>query len=82
MNLYHAESFLNDIKKHINQKQGNSIQEKMKKVDLEMQKCNYDLEELYKLYESKEDKFEKGLIYAEIRSIEILNTIKIDSNGE
>ena len=47
--------------------------------DIKMQKCNYDLEELYKLYESKEDKFEKGLIYAEIRSIEILNTIKIES---
>lgn len=74
-----AQSFLKEIKKHINQKQGNSIQEKMKKVDQEMQKCNYDLEELYKLYESKEDKFEKGLIYAEIRSIEILNTIKIES---
>lgn len=28
-----AQSFLKEIKKHINQKQGNSIQEKMKKVD-------------------------------------------------
>ena len=77
-----AEKFLKDIINHINKNQANSLQEKMKKVDQEMQKCNYDLEELYKLYDSKEDKFEKELIYAEIRSIEILNTIKIDSNGE
>lgn len=59
--------------------ENNKLIKKMKKVDQEMQKCNYDLEELYKLYESKEDKFEKELIYAEIRSIEILNTIKIES---
>ena len=77
-----AEKFLKDIMNHINKNQASSMQEKMKKVDQEMQQCNYDLEELYKLYDSKEDKFEKELIYAEIRSIEILNTIKIDSNGE
>ena len=59
--------------------ENNKLIKKMKKVDQEMQKCNYDLEELYKLYGSKEDKFEKELIYAEIRSIEILNTIKIES---
>lgn len=74
-----AELFLNDIKKHINLKQGSYIQEKMKKVDQEMQKCNYDLEDLYKLYDSKKDKFEKELIFAEIRSIEILNTIKVET---
>ena len=74
-----AESFLNDIKKHINIKQANEIQEKMQKVDELMQKCGYQLEELYKLYGSCDDKFEKELIYAEIRSIEILNTIKIEN---
>ena len=74
-----AESFLNDIKKHINIKQANVMQEKMKKVDEMMQKCDYQLEKLYKLYDSCEDKFEKELIYAEIRSIEILNTIKVEN---
>lgn len=74
-----AESFLNDIKKHINIKQANEMQKKMQKVDEMMQKCNYQLEELYKLYDACEDKFEKELIYAEIRSIEILNTIKIEN---
>ena len=74
-----AESFLNDIKKHINIKQANVMQEKMKKVDGMMQKCGYQLEELYKLYDACEDKFEKELIYAEIRSIEILNTIKVEN---
>ena len=74
-----AESFLNDIKKHINIKQANVMQEKMKKVDEMMQKCGYQLEELYKLYDACEDKFEKELIYAEIRSIEILNTIKVEN---
>ena len=59
-----AESFLNDIKKHINIKQANVMQEKMKKVDEMMQKCGYQLKEL---------------IYAEIRSIEILNTIKVEN---
>ena len=59
-----------------------SIMEKMKKVDEEMQKCGYDLEKLKELYDSTDDKFEKQLIYAEIRSIEILNTIQIDANGE
>ena len=74
-----AESFLNDIKKHINIKQANEMQKKMQKVDEMMQKCNYQLEELYKLYDACEDKFEKELLYAEIRSIEILNTIKIEN---
>lgn len=74
-----AESFLNDIKKHINIKQANEMQEKMQKVDEMMQKCGYQLEELYKLYDACEDKFEKELIYAEIRSIEILNTIKVEN---
>ena len=55
------------------------ILEKMKKVDEKMQKCGYDLEELHKLYDSTDDKFEKELIYAEIRSIEILNTIMVES---
>ena len=45
-----------------------------------MQKCNYQLDELYKLYDECEDKFEKELIFAEIRSIEILDTIVIDKN--
>ena len=74
-----AESFLNDIKKHINIKQANEMQEKMQRIDELMQKCDYQLEELYKLYDSCDDKFEKELIYAEIRSIEILNTIKIEN---
>ncbi len=59
-----------------------SLMEKMKKVDEEMQKCGYDLDRLKELYESTDDKFEKQLIYAEIRSIEILNSIHIDANGE
>ena len=59
-----------------------SMMEKMKKVDEEMQKCGYDLDRLKELYESTDDKFEKQLIYAEIRSIEILNSIHIDANGE
>ena len=59
-----------------------SIMEKMKKVDEEMQKCGYDLDRLKELYENTDDKFEKQLIYAEIRSIEILNSIHIDANGE
>ena len=75
-----AKSFLNDIKKHINIKQANVMQEKMKKVDEMMQKCDYQLAELYKLYDACEDKFEKELSYAEIRSIEILNTIKIEKS--
>ena len=77
-----AKSFLNDIKKHINIKQANVMQEKMKKVDEEMQKCGYDLDRLKELYENTDDKFERQLIYAEIRSIEILNSIRIDANGE
>ena len=56
------------------------IMEKMKKVDEEMQKCNYDLDMLKELYEKTEDKFERQLIYAEIRSIEILDSIVIDKN--
>ena len=75
-----AESFLNDIKKQINIKQASEIQEKIKEVDERMQKCNYQLDELYKLYDECDDKFEKELIFAEIRSIEILNTIIIDKN--
>ena len=59
-----------------------SIMEKMKKVDEEMQKCGYDLDKLKELYDNTDDKFERQLIYAEIRSIEILNTIQIDANGE
>ena len=55
------------------------IIEKMKEVDEKMQKVNYDLDELKKLYDSADDKLEKQLIYAEIRSIEILNTIKLES---
>lgn len=74
-----AERFLTDIKKHINVKQSNQLQEKMKKVDEKMQKVHYDLEELNKLYDATEDKFEKQLIYSEIRSIEILNTIQIEA---
>ena len=54
------------------------IIEKMKMVDEKMQKCNYELDKLRELYNSTDDKLEKQLIYAEIRSIEILNTIKID----
>ena len=75
-----AESFLNDIKRQINIKQASEIQEKIKEVDERMQKCNYQLDELYKLYDECDDKFEKELIFAEIRSIEILNTIIIDKN--
>ena len=56
------------------------IMEKMKKVDEAMQKVSYDLEELKKLHDSTDDEFEKQLIYSEIRSIEILNTILIDNN--
>ena len=52
----------------------------MKSTDEKMQKVGYDLNELKRLYESAEDKFEKQLIYSEIRSIEILNTIVIDKN--
>ena len=59
-----------------------SMMEKMKKVDEEMQKCGYDLDRLKELYENTEDKFERQLIYAEIRSIEILNSSRIDANGE
>ena len=77
-----AKKFLEDVKKHIKVKQANTMQEKMKKVDEEMQKCGYDLDRLKELYESTDDKFEKQLIYAEIRSIEILNSIHIDANGE
>ena len=55
------------------------ILEKMKKIDEAMQKVNYDLDELYKLYDKTDDKFEKELIFAEIRSIEILNTIMVES---
>jgi 8-oxo-dGTP diphosphatase len=54
------------------------IIEKMKKVDEQMQKCNYELDKLKELYNNTDDKLEKQLIYAEIRSIEILNTIEID----
>lgn len=75
-----AITFINDIKKHINIKQANEIQEKMKKVDEMMQKCGYQLDALYKLYDECDDKFEKELIYAEIRSIEILNSIRIEAN--
>ena len=56
------------------------ILEKMKKVDEEMRKCNYDLDKLKDLYENTEDKFEKQLLFAEIRSIEISNSIIIDKN--
>ena len=59
-----------------------SMMEKMKKVDEEMQKCGYDLDRLKALYENTDDRFERQLIYAEIRSIEILNSIQIDANGE
>ncbi len=58
----------------------NQIIERMKKIDEEMQKCNYDLDKLKELYELTEDKFERQLIYAEIRSIEISNMIVIDKN--
>ena len=50
----------------------------MKKLDEEMRKCNYDLDRLKELYEKTEDKFEKQLLFAEIRSIEISNSIIID----
>ena len=59
-----------------------SMMEKMKKVDEEMQKCGYDLDKLKELYENTDDRFERQLIYAEIRSIEILNSIQIDARGE
>ena len=55
------------------------IMEKMKKVDEAMQKVSYDLEELKKLHDSTDDKFEKQLIYSEIRSIEILNSIIVNN---
>ena len=58
------------------------IMEIMEKTDEKMQKCNYELECLRKLYDASDNKLEKQLIYAEIRSIEILNTIQIDANGE
>ena len=66
------------LKKTMNS--NDEIMEKMKKVDEEMQKCNYDLDMLKELYEKTEDKFERQLIYAEIRSIEILDSIVIDKN--
>lgn len=66
------------LKKTMNS--NDEILEKMKKVDEEMQKCNYDLDMLKELYEKTEDKFERQLIYAEIRSIEILDSIVIDKN--
>ena len=69
---------VNYLKKSMNTK--NEIMEKMKKVDEAMQKVGYDLEELKKLHDSTEDKFEKQLIYSEIRSIEILNSIIVDKN--
>ena len=56
------------------------VLEKMKKVDEAMQKCNYDLDRLKELYENSDDKFEKQLLFAEIRSIEISNSIIIDRN--
>ncbi|MBR6024820.1 MAG: hypothetical protein IK044_07720, partial [Methanobrevibacter sp.] len=56
------------------------ILEKMKKLDEVMQKCNYDLDMLKELYEKTEDKFERQLLFAEIRSIEISNSIMIDKN--
>ena len=58
------------------------IVEIMEKADEKMQKCNYELKCLQKLYDESDNKFEKQLIYAEIRSIEILNNIMIDANGE
>ena len=56
------------------------IMEKMKRIDEEMQKCNYDLDKLKELYEKTEDKFERQMIYAEIRSIEISNMIMVEKN--
>lgn len=56
------------------------IVEKMKKVDEAMQKVGYDLDELKKMHDDTDDKLEKQLIYSEIRSIEILNTIIIDKS--
>ena len=56
------------------------IMEKMKRIDEEMQKCNYDLDKLKELYDKTEDKFERQMIYAEIRSIEISNMIIVDKN--
>ncbi len=56
------------------------IVEKMKKVDEAMQKVGYDLDELKKMHDATDDKLEKQLIYSEIRSIEILNTIIIDKS--
>ena len=56
------------------------ILEKMKKVDEEMRKCNYDLDKLKDLYDNTEEKKEKQLLFAEIRSIEISNSIIIDKN--
>lgn len=54
------------------------IMEKIKKVDEAMEKCGYDLKKLKQLYSTTDDELEKQLIYAEIRSIEILNTIRTD----
>ena len=67
---------VNYLKKTMNRE----IMEKMKRIDEEMQKCNYDLDKLRELYERTEDKFERQMIYAEIRSIEISNMIVIDKN--
>ena len=67
---------VNYLKKTMNRE----IMERMKRIDEEMQKCNYDLDKLKELYERTEDKFERQMIYAEIRSIEISNMIVIDKN--
>ena len=67
---------VNYLKKTMNRE----IMERMKRIDEEMQKCNYDLDKLRELYERTEDKFERQMIYAEIRSIEISNMIVIDKN--
>lgn len=56
------------------------IMEIMKRTDEKMKACNYDLDKLKELYDNSEDDLEKQLIFAEIRSIEISNTIEIDNN--
>ena len=66
------------LKKTMNSNE--EILEKMKKVDEAMQKVGYDLDELKKMHDATDDKLEKQLIYSEIRSIEILNTIIIDKS--
>ncbi|MBQ9025593.1 MAG: (deoxy)nucleoside triphosphate pyrophosphohydrolase [Methanobrevibacter sp.] len=56
------------------------MDEIMMRAHEKIQKCNNDLDKLNELYENTEDRFERQLIYAEMRSIEISNMIVIDKN--